>query len=299
MKVFITGASGYIGGSVAKTLVDAGHTVYGLIRNQEKVAALQQLGVEPVLGTLNDVDILIKFAQRSDAVINAANADHLASVVTIIGALRGTGKAFIHTSGSSVIGDDALGDTISEKIYDEETPFVPMDIRAYRAHIDKLVRRAGIDDWVRSIVIVPSMIYGKALGLPAESAQVPQLVRKSQEMGAGVHVGKGVNRWSNVHIKDLAQLYLLALVKAPSASYFFAENGEDSFGDIAKAISEALGYQGKTISWSVNDAIAELGDWVRSSLASNSRVRGVNARKLLGWEPKEEPLLSWIGHNLY
>ncbi|WP_219845496.1 nucleoside-diphosphate sugar epimerase [Paenibacillus sp. AR247] len=174
-----------------------------------------------------------------------------------------------------------------------------MDIRAYRAHIDKLVRRAGIDDWVRSIVIVPSMIYGKALGLPAESAQVPQLVRKSQEMGAGVHVGKGVNRWSNVHIKDLAQLYLLALVKAPSASYFFAENGEDSFGDIAKAISEALGYQGKTISWSVNDAIAELGDWVRSSLASNSRVRGVNVRKLLGWEPKEEPLLSWIGHNLY
>ncbi|PQP85598.1 NmrA family NAD(P)-binding protein, partial [Paenibacillus sp. AR247] len=64
MKVFITGASGYIGGSVAKTLVDAGHTVYGLIRNQEKVAALQQLGVEPVLGTLNDADILIKFAQR-------------------------------------------------------------------------------------------------------------------------------------------------------------------------------------------------------------------------------------------
>ncbi|QQZ58980.1 NAD-dependent epimerase/dehydratase family protein [Paenibacillus sonchi] len=298
MKVFITGASGYIGGSVAKTLVDAGHTVYGLVRNQGKVAPLRQLGIEPVVGTLDDADLLIKYAQCSDAVINNANADHLDTVKTFIEALRGTGKPFVHTSGSSVIGDDAGGDSLSGKIYDEETPFVPMDIREDRAEINKLVRKAGIDDWIRSIVIVPTMIYGDALGLPAESAQVPQIIRKSREMGAGVYVGKGVNRWSNVHINDLAQLYLLALEKAPSASYFFAENGEESFGDIAVAVGEALGYQGKTISWPVDEAKEELGGWVRSSLGSNSRVRAVNARNLLGWEPKEEPLLSWIKHHL-
>ena len=109
MKVFITGASGYIGGSVAKTLIDAGHCVYGLVRNQTKVAALQQLGIKPVVGTLDDPS-LKKYTQCSDVVINAANADHLDAVKTFIEALRGTGKSFIHTSGSSVIGDDALGD---------------------------------------------------------------------------------------------------------------------------------------------------------------------------------------------
>lgn len=110
MKVFITGASGYIGGSVAKTLIDAGHCVYGLVRNQTKVAALQQLGIKPVVGTLDDPSLLKKYTQCSDVVINAANADHLDAVKTFIEALRGTGKSFIHTSGSSVIGDDALGD---------------------------------------------------------------------------------------------------------------------------------------------------------------------------------------------
>src|SRR4029453_15194802 len=228
MNVFVTGASGYIGGSVAKALLEAGHKVYGLVRNPDKMEPLRQLGIEPVLGTLDDTDILTEYAKLSDAVIHTADSDHLAAVQTFIAALRGTGKPFLHTSGSSVVGDDARGDVQSEHIFDEETPFTPMDIREDRVVINNLVRKAGIDDWVRGIVIVPSMIYGDALGLPTESDQLPQIIRKSREMGTGVHVGKGVNRWSNVHIKDLAQLYVLALEKAPSASYFFAENGEES-----------------------------------------------------------------------
>ncbi|MOA30719.1 hypothetical protein D3C78_1518270 [compost metagenome] len=147
-------------------------------------------------------------------------------------------------------------------------------------------------------MIVPSMIYGNALALPVESDQLPQIIRKSRELQAGVHVGKGVNRWSNVHIKDLVQLYVLALEKAPSASYFFAENGEESYGDIAKSVSKALGFGGKTISWPADEAIAELGDWARFAIASNSRVRATHARNLLAWAPKEESLLSWIKNNL-
>ncbi|MGG1636068.1 hypothetical protein MHH56_18830 [Paenibacillus sp. FSL K6-3182] len=104
--------------------------------------------------------------------------------------------------------------------------------------------------------------------------------------------GKGVNRWSNVHIKDLVQLYVLALEKAPSASYFFAENGEESYGDIAKSVSEALGFGGKTISWSANEAIAELGDWARFAIASNSRVRAAHARNLLGWALRKSHCLA-------
>ncbi|WP_169085015.1 NAD-dependent epimerase/dehydratase family protein [Paenibacillus sp. PL91] len=298
MKVFVTGASGYIGGSVAKALLDAGHTVYGLVRNPDKMEPLRKIGIEPVLGKLEDTDILTEYARLSDAVIHTADSDHLQAVETIIAALRGSGKPFLHTSGSSVVGDDARGDTASEQIFDEETPFVPMDIREERVAINKLVRKAGIEEWVRGIVIVPSMIYGHALGLPVESDQLPQIIRKSRELGAGVHVGKGVNRWSNVHIKDLARLYVLALEKAPSASYFFAENGEESYGDIAKAVSDALGYGGKTWSWPADQAIAELGDWARFAIASNSRVRAAHAKNLLGWAPKEESLLSWIKHHL-
>lgn len=294
MKVFVTGTTGYIGGSVAKVLIEAGHEVYGLVRNPDKVELLKQIGVEPVLGTLEDTDLLTKYARLSDAVIHTADSDHRIAVETFITALRGSGKPFLHTSGSSVVGDDARGDYESEQIYDEETPFVPMDIRKDRVVINELVRKAGIDEWVRGIVIVPSMIYGDALGLPTESDQLPQIIRKSREMGAGVHVGKGVNRWSNVHIKDLAQLYLLALEKAPSASYFFAENGEESYREIAKSVSEALGFEGKTISWPADHAIEELGDWARFAIASNSRVRAVHARNLLGWNPVEKPILNWI-----
>ncbi|MGG4345488.1 NAD-dependent epimerase/dehydratase family protein [Paenibacillus lautus] len=179
MKVFVTGATGYIGGSVAKVLLDAGHTVYGLVRNQDKINALQELGITPVLGALEDTEKLTRYAQMSDAVIHTADSDHRLAVETFIEALRGSGKPFLHTSGSSVVGDDARGDSVSERIYDEETPFTPMDIREERVAINNRVRRAGIDDGVRSVVIVPSMIYGDSLGLPTDSDQLPQIIRKS------------------------------------------------------------------------------------------------------------------------
>ncbi|KIO75193.1 epimerase [Pedobacter lusitanus] len=294
MKVFLTGVTGYIGGSVAKILIDAGHQVTGVVRSKEKADAVLSLGITPVIGTLNDTEILITQAKKADAVINTANSDHRIAVETFIEALKGTGKAFIHTSGSSVVGDDARGDSTSAEIFTEETPFKPMDIREERVAINDLVRRAGVNSWVRSIVIVPTMVYGDALGLDVQSDQLPVIFRKSKEAGAGIYVGKGLNRWSNVHIADLANLYLLALENAASASYFYAENGEESYGDIAGYVSHALGFGGKTISWPVAEAIAELGDWARFAIASNSRVRAVHARKLLGWKPAAQSVSEWI-----
>lgn len=299
MKVFLTGASGYIGGSVAKVLIDAGHEVFGLVRNQEKASAVANFGVRPVIGTLEDQEILIANAANADAVIHMANSDHRAAVETFIETLTGTGKVFIHTSGSSVVGDDVLGETTTADIYTEETPFVPMDIREERVAINNFVRRAGIDHRVRTVVIVPSMAYGNALGLDVESDQLPVIFKKSIEHKAGVYLGAGVNRWSNVHIADLTNLYLLALKKAPSASYFYAENGEESYKDIAGFVSEALGYGGKTQSWLAEDALAELGDWARFALGSNSRVRAVHARNLLGWKPSHESLADWIKNKQF
>ncbi|ADM72652.1 hypothetical protein GMA19_04896 [Paenibacillus polymyxa E681] len=164
--------------------------------------------------------------------------------------------------------------------------------------INELVRKAGVEQEVRGIVIVPSMVYGTSLGLPRESIQLPLIIKKSKEIGAGTYIGKGRNRWSNVHIQDLAQLYLLALEKAPSASYFFAENGEEAFKDLARYVSEALGYEGKTVSWSLEEAVAELGLHVQYTLATNCRVRAVHARNLLGWKPEGESIESWIAYNV-
>ena len=185
MKVFVTGATGYIGGSVAKALINAGHEVFGLVRDPNKVAALRNLGVEPVLGDLEDTDLLVKYAQLSDAVINTANSDHSGAVETFIKALQGSGKAFLHTSGSSIVGDDVLGDYESKQVYSDDTPFTPMEIRKERIALNNIVRKAGIESGIRAMVITPSMIYGEALGLPAVSDQLPKIMSISTRMEAG------------------------------------------------------------------------------------------------------------------
>ncbi|MCI1243824.1 MAG: NAD-dependent epimerase/dehydratase family protein [Acetobacter fabarum] len=294
MKIFLTGATGYIGGSIARYLTDAGHEVRGLVRQSDKAKALQDIGISPVQGSLNDATLLAEEAKAADAVIHAANSDHLASVQTFLEALKGTGKAFIHTSGSSVVGDDARGAYERPDIFTDDTPFVPMDIRKDRVEINEIVRIAGVRDGIRTIVFCPTMIYGEPLGLPAKSDQLPKLYAQSRKVGAGAYIGTGLNRWSNVHIHDLAELYRLALEKAPSASYFYAENGEASFIEIATSISNALGFEGKTQSWAADDAIAELGNWARFAIGSNSRVRAVNARQLLGWTPQHTSIQKWI-----
>lgn len=293
MKIFITGASGYIGGSVAKYLADAGHEVTGLIRDPAKREALQALGITPVLGTLDDTYILTQQAQAADAVVHTADSDHRASVETFINALRGSGKPFIHTSGSSVVGDDARGAYEREAIFTDETPFEPMDIRRDRVAINQRVRNAGVELGIRAIVFCPTMIYGDALGLPTASDQLPKLLAKSRQFSAGAYMGAGVHRWSNVHIEDLAELYRLALEKAPSASLFFAENG-GLRSSRSRRPSATLWVSKGVSSWPADEAIAELGDWARFAIGSNSRVRAVNARQLLGWLPKRETIHQWL-----
>lgn len=294
MKIFLTGATGYIGSSVATHLIKQGHQVFGLLRDKGKTDDAKALGIVPVIGTLDDKELLTEYAQKADAVINTANSDHRFAVDTFISALAGTGKTLIHTSGSSVVGDDVMGNAENPRVFNEETLFTPMDVRQERVNINNDIRIAGITKGIRSIVIAPSMIYGNSLGLNVGSDQLPVVFRKSKELSAGVHIGKGLNRWSNVHIEDLVQLYALALEKAPTASYFYAENGEASYGEIAVYVSQALGFDGKVISWNADEALAELGDWAKYALGSNSRVRAVHARNLLGWKPNGTPLKEWI-----
>jgi nucleoside-diphosphate-sugar epimerase len=297
MNIFITGAAGYIGGSFAHVLLGARHAIRGLVRNPEKLERLATLGVTPVLGDLDDHDLLLHEAKQADAVINAASSDHRASVETLLEGLRGSGKPFMHTSGSSVIGDDVRGNALSKHIFDEDTPFIVEPEKQARHAIDNLILATAAHG-VRSVVLCNSMIYGMGTGLHADSVQIPPLVQQAQRSGVVRIVGRGVNRWSNVHIADVAELYRLALEKAPAGAFYFVENGEASYAEIGAAIARRLGL-GPVQSWTVEEATNEWGEGhARYSFGSNSRVRARRARRELGWSPKHASLTGWIEHEM-
>lgn len=291
MKIFVTGASGYIGGSVATGLVAAGHSVRGLTRGPANAARLAERGIDPVVGTLDDAALLAREAVAADAVINAANADHAEAVRALLSGLRGSGKPLIHTSGSSVIGDDARGDRSSDRVFDESSTLAVNPRKQARRDLDLLVLGAAGND-VRSAVICPSLIYGTGRGVNADSVQVPFLVTQALACGVVRIVGAGRNVWSTVHVDDVVDLYLLALAKSPAGAFYFAENGEVSFRAIADAIAERLGM-------SVESLPAEVaaGQWgelkAYFTLGSNSRVRGRQARAL-GWTPRHASVIDWI-----
>jgi len=293
MKAFVTGATGYIGGSVAERLIASGHHVVGLVRTAEKARLLKDRGIEPVLGTLDDSEIITNAAHAADAVIHAASADHPGSVVTLVAALERSGKTLICTTGSGIVADSAAGEYASSVVFTEDTYFEPVPFRRPRAAMNRFVREAALDKGIRSVVVCPTMIYGMGRGLQPDSDQLPKLIAVSKQVGAGVYFGKGLNHYSNVHIDDLVELYFLALEKAPGGSFFFAENGDASFKEIAEMISRSLGLGGKTVSVSVEDLVRQYGDAGRYGMTSNSLVRAVNARRL-GWSPKAPPLAEYF-----
>ncbi len=297
MNIFVTGATGYIGGTIARRLLDDGHRVRGLVRDTEKARGLASFGVEPVTGSLDDAAMLMAEARRADAVVNTANSDHRGAVEALLEGLAGSDKPFIHTSGSSILADDAHGDIASEKIYDEDTPFEPVPGKQSRVAIDRTIRDASRRG-VRSIVVCPTMIYGNGLGLARDSAQIPGLARRAKATGVVRHVGKGLNIWSNVHVEDVADLYRLALAGAPAGSFYFAENGEASYRDICAAIARRLKL-GEPQAWPFEDAAKELGENSAAyTFGSNSRVRARRARRELGWQPRHSSATVWIEAEL-
>lgn len=297
MKLFITGAAGYIGGSVAARLVAKGYSVRGLVRDRAKADLLRASGIEPVIGSLDDEEVLAREAREADGVVNTANADHLPSLQVMLGAMQGSGKPLLHTSGSSVVGDDARGNRLSQAVFDEDTPFVVGPGKQARHALNGMLLGAA-DRGVRTVVICPTLIYGVGRGLNPHSIQIPFLVEQARTNGVVRVVGHGLNRWSTVHIDDLTDLYLLALEKAPAGSFYFAENGEASFAEIGEAIAARLG-MGPVASVSADEAAKSWGP-ARAyyTYGSNSRVRASRARRELQWSPRHDSALAWIRNEM-
>ncbi|WP_168793329.1 NAD-dependent epimerase/dehydratase family protein [Paraburkholderia aromaticivorans] len=297
MKIFITGASGFIGGSIAAHLARSGHTVRGLIRNADHSAELKRLGIEPMIGTLDDRALLIAEAQAADAVINAASSDHEGAVKALIDGLAGSGKTFLHTSGSSIVGDASGGEAGQARIYHEDALPEPTPDKVARVAIDLLVLNSAKLN-IRSAVFCNTLIYGHGAVPGSASVQLPRLVRQAQKSGVVRHVGSGGNIWSNVFIDDVAELYRLALDKTPPGTFYFVESGEASFRDMSAAIARAMKL-GEPQDWPLEDAQKEWGYEMASyGLGSNSRVRGERARTLLGWQPKRTSVIDWIEHDM-
>jgi nucleoside-diphosphate-sugar epimerase len=293
MRIFLTGANGFIGSAVALALIAGGHRVRGLVRTGAKAELVAPYGIDPVIGALDDAGLLQEEARRADAVVNAASSDHRGAVEALIVALSGSGKTFIHSSGSSIVADLAMGEP-SARIFDETTAVSPLPDKAARVAIDRLVLAAP---GLRAIVLCNTMIYGDGLGPPAHSVQIPALVRQAKASGIVRYIGRGLNRWSNVHIADVAALYVLALANARPGAFMYVESGEEALGQIASAIARRLDFPAAQ-PWSADEAIAAWGrNMAVYSLGSNSRVRGKAALEL-GWSPAHRSITKWIADEM-
>jgi nucleoside-diphosphate-sugar epimerase len=146
---------------------------------------------------------------------------------------------------------------------------------------------------VRTIVIAPSLIYGHESGVNPNSIQVPWLVDLAKKHKCARHIGPGENVWSNVHIDDLVDLYVLALEKAPAGSFYYAENGSNSIREVCQVVNEVEGFPGPPQTMTIDEASKIWGAGAANyTMGSNSKIKSKRARAELGWAPKSPSLLD-------
>jgi nucleoside-diphosphate-sugar epimerase len=294
MKVFLTGATGYIGSAIATALQTANHEVLGLARSATAVEKLQSRHIQPIPGDLHDTQSLITGAQQADAVIHVA-ATNDAEMATLdqqaveifLSTLKGTGKSFIYTSGIWILGN--TGDTIA----DEASPVNPTPLIAWRAEIEPLVLAAK-ERSIRSIVIRPALVYGRGGGL------VAMMVQSGLQQSVVQFVGDGQNRWTLIHVDDLARCYVAALDHAPSGSLFIAADDRQvvPLEAIAEAASYAAGIPGQTRSWALTDAQEAMGVFA-DALVLDQQVSSAKARQVLDWQSQAPSLFDELKGGAY
>lgn len=290
MRVFVTGASGYIGSAVCAAIKKRGHDVVGLARSAEAVEKLLAHGVHPVQGTLNDHKVLHEMTHDADAVVYCAFERSPQAVETearaldvMLGAVDTDHEAFVYTSGCWVYGDTG------EKVIDETAPLDPIQLVAWRPSHEKKVHNARKHK-LRTVVIRPGLVYGDGGGIPGQMAA-------QAKNGALVIVGDGENHWTTVRIDALADLYASALELAPAGAIYNGVNGDPvKYGDIARAVSRSAGGDGAVESISLERARGMMGPFA-DALALDQHLLATKAQLDLGWDPDRPTILEELSNT--
>jgi nucleoside-diphosphate-sugar epimerase len=282
MKIFVTGATGYIGGVLVERLRGFGHQVIGLARSEAARRKLEAAGVLSAPGDLRDTASIARGAREADAAIHLAmehSADTAeldrAAVNAMLEEYRLTGRTLIYTSGVWVLGDTGGVEA------DEETPLRPAPLVAWRPAVEQLVLHA---QGPRGIVIRPAMVYGRGGGFVGDFA------RQARERRAVRIVGNGENRWPFVHVEDLADLYVLALGAQAGSLYYASAGPSVAVKDVAAAAAHGAPVEGIP----VDEARRALGP-VAEALVLDQLVSSRKAARELGWSPKARPVLEDAG----
>ena len=286
MRVLVTGATGLIGGAVARRLKEGGHEVVGLARSDASAAKLAGDGLIVMRGDLADSASVASAARTADAVVHAASpndqntaAHDEVATHAIIEALRGSGKRFAYTSGCLVYGSTGNAPAT------EDSSLNPIDLVRWRQKLEGEILGAAAKG-VHSIVVRPAWVYGNWGGTAM------MMYGSAKEHGAARYVGDGQNRWTTVHADDLADLYLLALEKAPAASIFNGAHGAAiPLIEIARAASEAAGAKGRVAEWPLDEARQALWSFA-DAIACDQVISGELAQGELGWTPSRHSIID-------
>jgi nucleoside-diphosphate-sugar epimerase len=293
MKVYILGATGFIGGNVGAHLVRSGHEVSGMARSAAAAAKLQAAGIKPILGDLeSDLAGAVDAAAQADVTIFAPQLlleQEQVAVKAFFDRFEGSGKTFIFTSGTGVLGQRTAG-FWSPDSFAEQDAFTPARSLVQRVETENFVR-AATTRGIRGIVVRPPMIWG-----PGDHGHMSMIYESVAKTGAACYVGPGLNCYTNVHIDDLGRLYGLVVEKGTGGALYHAVAGEIANRWIAERVAQDLGCP--TRSLSVEEAFEVWGKFATLIvMGASSRSRSPRSRDELGWVPVHTDLLSQIGEE--